>query len=243
MLVVAAVMAQVRDCPLPVTARADPTGYQPRGNRCEGMFVGLHSAPLKVQVVSLVTGGLRYDLAQDTLLYIHVPPLPAKLSSVRAVVLQGRGREANLNWALDASTGLSSSLTWELSQVVRPRGITSNRIGLAAQARTSALGDPLFIPLGVSRDPTARPGTGDSLELIVRVPGASGARWAFATDTGCRGGEGAGCRGAVRLNVDGYFRIVIPPGPEGEATLAVFWRPRGTQKYNAVPEHLRIYRR
>jgi hypothetical protein len=206
------------------------------------MFIGLQSAPLKVQVVSLVSGGLRYDLHNDALLYIHVPSLPAKVTAGSPVVLQGRGREANLNWALDATAPVGSSLKWELTPVIVPQALTSDRIGLVALVQTSALSDPLFIPLGIDREPAAPPASHDSLELVVRVPGASAVRWSPATGKDCPNAVSAGCRDASRLNADGYFRIILPAGPEGEAPLAIYWRPRGSQAYNEIPEQIRIFR-
>ncbi len=230
------------DCALTVKPRGDSTGYRKRGVRCEGMFVGLQSAPLKVQVVSLIKGGLRYDVARDSLLFIQVPWLPAAVNPRDTVVLQGRGREANLNWALDAFARESTSVRWELDQVIRPEGLNSERIGLVAQAHTSALRDPLFIPLGVSRDSAVRATSADSLELVVRIPSASAVRWAFASDDKCADGVSASCQEASRLNVDGYFRIKMPPGPRGEVSLAIYWRARGSPGFNEVPEHLRIFR-
>jgi len=238
----ASALAQGSDCPLTVKPRDDTTGYRRRGDRCEGMFIGLQSAPLKVQVVSLVNGGLHYDLHNDALLYIHVPSLPANVSTGGPVVLQGRAREANLNWALDAAAPVGSSLKWELTPVIIPQALTSDRIGLVALVRPSALSDPLFIPLGVSRDAAAPPPSRDSLELVVRVPGASGVRWSPAIGKDCPNAVSASCREAARLNADGYFRIVVAAGPEGEVPLAIYWRPRGSQAYNEVPEQIRIFR-
>jgi hypothetical protein len=240
--VAASARAQGTECPLTVKPRDDTTGYKRRGDRCEGMFIGLQSAPLKVQVVSLVNGGLHYDLHNDALLYIHVPSLPANVSAGGPVVLQGRGREANLNWALDATAPVGSSLKWELTPVIIPQALTSDRIGLVALVRPSALSDPLFIPLGVTGVPAAARATRDLRELVVRVPGASGVRWSPATGKDCPNVVGGGCREATRLNADGYFRIVVPAGPEGEAPLAIYWRPRGSQAYNEVPEQIRIFR-
>jgi hypothetical protein len=78
--------------------------------------------------------------------------------------------------------------------------------------------------------------------LVVRVPGASVFRWSPATGKVCPNAGSAGCRDASRLNADGYFRIILPAGPEGEAPLAIYWRPRGSQAYNEIPEQIRIFR-
>ncbi len=236
--------AQRQDCTLRVEPQPGRTGYRNRGYRCEGMYVGLQSAPRNVQVVSLVKGGLRYALPGapgaapgDTLLYVHVPALPASFGRAAPVLLLGRGREANLNWALDAAVPPGRHLAWNLADVVAPERLPSRRIGIAGQAGggASGSGGTVHIPLAVGRSPSA--GTApDSIEMVVKVPGAARVRWFFASNQAAAEAE--------RLNVDGYFRIVLPPrrGPPGVELIGISWRPRGQPTWNEVPEHLRIYR-
>lgn len=224
--------AQPRECALKVEPQRGDTGYRERGQHCEGMYVGLQSAPLNVQVISLVKGGLRYDLSRDRVLYVHVPTLPDQLNA-GDVLLQGRGREANLNWALDAPVPVGKHLTWDLTEVVVREQLPSSRIGIAGQIQASDLDAPVYIPLLISKS-VQTPAVPDSLELVVKIPGASAARWAFASSGKKHPAE--------RLNVDGYFRIVVPPGEEGETALNIYWRPRGRPAFNEAPEHLRIYR-
>lgn len=228
-------------CRLKVPHRQVPTTYQPRGTHCEGMYVAEQSSPLDAQVVSLVKGGLRYDLRRDSLLHVHAPRLPKK-ENAGAVLLQGRARETNLNWALDGQLETGGRFTWDLTRVVRPESLASNLIGLFAESRTTALGDPLYVAVAVTRAPGEADAPDDSLELIVRLPGAAAARWTFAAHDACAPRPGEGCRTATRLNADGFFRIAIPPGPAGRIALAIHWRPRGSVAFADVPQYLWIYR-
>jgi hypothetical protein len=224
--------AQHHECLLRVQPRDGETGYHDRGQRCEGMYVGLQSAPVNVQVVSLVKGGLHYDLARDRLLYVRVPAITGLRDPV---VLRGRGRESNLNWALDASLAPGGRLVWNLTDVIVREQLSSDRIGIFGQTveHRAGFADTVFVPLAVggSEAPEA---SRDSIELIVKIPGASGLRWALDP-----GGEQ---HPSERLNVDGYFRIVVPPGRAEQVALDLYWRPRGKLAFNQTPEQLGIYR-
>lgn len=226
-------------CALQVTGTRDPTAYRPRPDdaRCEGMYIGLQAEPLKVQPVSFVRGGLRLPA------FTGSAPIPRLVALVRPLappaaagpmMLLGRGAEANLNWALDADIRAGVTFNWNLSDVVLPAGLTDDRIGVFALADpTSAPQDgPVLVPLEVIA-PDATPATRDDLELIVRIPGAAGARWSLEGDSVQRDAES--------LNADGFFRIWIPAGaPAGIGRIAITWRHRGQRGFNAVPELLRV---
>lgn len=222
-------------CALSVRPKPGDTGYRERDQRCEGMYVGLQSAPLNVQVISLVKGGLSYRLDSEIReIEVRVPAALANDAELeKRVLIVGRAREPNLNWALDGFASPGSPMNWKLDDVVRKEQLSSDRIGLFGETkRTDGMGGPVYIPLEVSRSAGAQAAT---IELIVRIPPAAAASWSVGT--------GADRKPAEPLNADGYFRIVLPATPAPEKTrVAVYWRPRGESRMSDVPEHLRIFR-
>ncbi len=220
-------------------------GYKKRPYACEGMYIGLQSAPVGVQVVSLVRGALRYgkDSPSDSVLYVKARPNTVRLDPDVRVI--GRARQANLHWALDGSVRVDSQMRWNLGAVVKPMDLDSGKIGVYGLARRrgpdGGLGGPIFVPLEITR---GRAGGGaEPVELIVRVPMAAelcwlaeepGAAQTVATTPTCERVS------PIEGNADGYFRIMIPPQPEGEHQLMIRWRPRGAQAFGR-PVHLSIY--
>ena len=203
------------------------------------MYVGLQSGSRSVQVISLVKGGLRYDLpgapgrpAGDTLLFVHVPPLPPGLGARVAVL--GSTRESNLNWALDATVAQGQALPWSLGDVIVPQQLASRRIGIVGLVgeEGAAEGEGVYVPVEV-RGHAGAPAAGDSTELVIRIAVAAAVRWSTqGTST---------MQNAERLNVDGYFRIMLPPALRGEQRITLRWRVRGEPGWK-TPEQLRIYR-
>jgi len=233
-------------CDASVKPAPGEVGYKKRPYACEGMYVGLQSAPVGVQVVSLVRGSLRYgkDSPSDSVLYVKARPNVARLDPEVRVI--GRARQANLHWALDGSVRVDSQMLWNLRTVVKPMDLDSGKIGVYGLAKRrgpdGSLGGPIFVPLEITRARTA--GGTEPVELIVRVPLAAELCWsAHQPGTPRPVATTTTCEPRVRPidgNADGYFRIVIPPQPEGEHQLAIRWRPRGTHAFGR-PVHLSIY--
>lgn len=243
--------AQRADCPLKVRPKSGSTGYQNRdttgGVVCEGMFIGEQSVPLNVRVVSLLKGGLGYALGDspgNSQLYVHLPPSSADLSPSQPVVVQGRARRANLNWALDATVRPGSSgLPWDLDWTIHPEALPGDQLGLFGQIRTSELGDPLFVPVVVSRSrsmPAAAPGP---IALVIHIPGAARVQWFDASSRASCPGQKDACHEVK--GTDGYFAIPIPRltgESPGILPIGILWRARGRPAFNDIPELLRIYR-
>lgn len=224
--------AQCRD----VEAQPGEAGYKQRGARCEGMYVGRQSAPINIQVVSLVKGGLDFPSTVDEV-KIRVPEALADVDSLsQRVTVTGDTREANLHWALDSAHPLrpGQAISWDL-EVLRQVDLESDRLGLYGRTtHESGLGGPIFVPVAVTI-PGASVPSDEPIELVFRIPAAAGACWSDGTGNGCR-------QPASLLNADGYFRIEIPPGEPGPATLAFRWRPSGSPTWSETPETLTIYR-
>lgn len=232
------------DCDSKVKPAPGRIGYKKRSYGCEGLFVGLQSAPLGVQVVSLVRGSIAFDTTQS-LMWVSVGgdrvPSPAP---VRVV---GRARQANLHWALDTEVSPGKALTWDLREVIRPAELRSETIGLyGVMAPTeNAPGGPVFVPLEISKAPPAPAASGNagqSLQLIVRVPAAGQLCWsmrphgsAAATDSSCKKINPVGG------NADGYFEIEIPSTAPRAFDVILRWRPRHLNRFGN-PVRLSIQR-
>lgn len=233
--------AQRYECALRLQPWSAPTGYRVRNDRCEGMYVGLQSGAI-VQVISLVKGGLRYDLqgrsgrvAGDSVLNVYVPQLPAQFGPT--VSVRGSARESNLNWALDATLSHGHPLRWNLRDVITPEKLSSDRIGLAGAAEAVSGGRRrlVYIPVEIRRD-AAVAGASDSTEVVVKIPSAAEMGWSTrGTDV---------LHMAQRLNMDGYFRIMLPPtnAAPAEQTLILWWRAREEPQVRDIPETVLIYR-
>ncbi|HEU4560054.1 MAG TPA: hypothetical protein VFS20_19545 [Longimicrobium sp.] len=205
------------------------------------MYVGLQSGEI-VQVISIVKGGLHYDLqgrsgrvAGDSVLTVYVPPLPAHYGPT--VSVRGSARESNLNWALDATLSRGHPLRWNLRDVITPEQLSSDRIGLAGAAEAVSGGRRrlVYIPVRIRRGAAAAEAP-DSTEVVVKIQSAAEMAWkAQGTDVLHR---------AQRLNLDGYFRIMLPPtnaAPEEQAII-LWWRVREQPHFRDIPETVVIYR-
>jgi hypothetical protein len=233
--------AQRYECALRLQPWSAATGYRLRTDRCEGMYVGLQSGEI-VQVVSLVKGGLHYDLqgrpgrvAGDSVLNVHVPRLPGQFGPT--VSVRGSARESNLNWALDATLSHGHPLRWNLRDVITPEQLSSDRIGLvgAAEAVSGGRRRRVYIPVEIRRGAAAADAP-DSTEVVVKIQSAAEMGWSTrGTDV---------LHMAQRLNMDGYFRIMLPPthaAPE-EQTINLWWRAREEPQARDIPETILIYR-
>ena len=208
--------------------RESPTAYAERDNRCEGLYVGLQSAPLNLEVVSLVKGGLAGSVAHrsDTLL-VAVPSahMLAEEDLVTDVAIRGRARNANLNWALDSERRDRRELAWPLQDVVTPAGLDLEDLGLFGETRRAGgLGGPVYVPVEIRAPGGSQPGAGDGIEFVFMLPAAGSASVCPKGDPGCVEADELSRSDGYG---DGYFRAFLDPGADGLVPVAVRWRPRG----------------
>jgi hypothetical protein len=212
------------------TLRAVPssTGYRARSYGCEGLYIGLQSAPLAVQVVSFLKGGINPNPGGRELRLLAPPGLDLANYAGRVQVV-GRARESNLNWALHGTTSADGVMRWDLAEVVIPANLKLGRLGIHGHAtRRSGVGPPMYVPLAVVPE-GATVATSDSLELVLRILEAAETCVAFADHESCSSG------------LDSYFTFQIPPGQPSQVVLQVRWRRR-LQPTMGEPELIRIYR-
>jgi hypothetical protein len=200
------------------------------------MYVQLQAATINIQVISLVKGGLDLLDSADTV-YVHIPDsLPGLRDTVRVL---GRGRNANLNWALDGSASPRNPLDWDLEAVIRKVPIAAARLGVFAETRrTNGLGGPVYLPVWLTMDstpPAAAPSsTREPIELVVRVPAAGAIKYRLL------GGDWSE-RELGPVNGDGYFRIMLQPTTLGRVDVELRWRSSASFEFKSAPESLSIF--
>ncbi len=222
------ITAELRaQCDPSLRAVGESTGYRKRAYGCEGLYVGLQSAPLAVQVVSLTKGSLHHE-ARGAELRVVPPPGLDLTNLMSGIQVIGRARAPNLNWALHGITTRDREMRWNLNEVVIPAALELRRLGVHGQTgRRSGVGPPVYVPLAFV--PTGQNvQTTDSLELVLRVLEAAEVCVTHGTTRICPRG------------VDSYFTFRLPAGSSGETVLQVRWR-RFRQPAFGEPELIRIY--
>lgn len=222
-------------CAIQAKPRPGDTGYRDRTYGCEGLYIQLQAATLNIQVISLVKNGLRLPTTDVAAACIHVPRTLPRLRDPVAVI--GRGREANLNWALDGLAWPAVPMTWPLEPVIRQIGLGSSQIGVFGETRKeSGLGGPVYIPVDVRPregrcTDTANVGPAPA-ELVIRIPAAGSIK--YRLDAGV-------WLDKRPYNGDGYFLIELPaPETVGLADVEIRWTPSGRWQFGA-PESLSIF--
>lgn len=124
------------------------SSYQPRENRCEGLYVadvGVHS----IDIVSLTYGNLSFDLQSRLPLRVSVRNQTQALN-VRAVAIPPR-----TYYRMDASIRPGAVLLWPITEVLLPENLTDSRIGIFAWKGVESA--KTFVPVLVVTDKSPSP--------------------------------------------------------------------------------------
>ena len=211
-------------CPLKASPRPGDTGYRKRNYGCEGLYIQIQAASINIQVISLVRNRLQLPTGDSA--YVHVP---ASLTGLRdTVAVAGRGRQANLNWALDWHAMPGKPMTWLLQPVVKKINLDSSRIGVfGVTQKQSGLGAPVYVPVDV-RNPSdafqgaAAEGKPRAVELVIRIPAAGAIEYRLGNGTWTR---------EKPYNGDGYYSLMLQRDTTGVADLDVRWRPNNSLQF------------
>lgn len=103
--------------------RDSKSGYQSRGNRCEGLYVSKVGSR-SLAAMSFTLGRLRYDLATSPPLQVTAPGQTEPVN-VRAVAIP-----LKTYYRMDAPLAPGATLRWPLKDVLAPEGLTDSRIGI-----------------------------------------------------------------------------------------------------------------
>lgn len=148
-------------CDQGLTPIAGHVGYTVRDNRCEGFYVSPVSAP-SLELISLLRGALRYDLAASEQLHITAPNLGTMATGplqVRAVA-----RPLRTYYRMDAVLPANGRLVWPVRDVLLPSHLHADRIGVYGWVGTEM--KKLFVPLRVA--PQGAPASKTPIEVMVR---------------------------------------------------------------------------
>lgn len=213
-------------CGLDVQPVGGTLAYMKRqGNRCEGLFVELQSAPRHLRVVSL-TKGHAPDLETEPLLVIRVPDLspPGSDSLQATITVLAQPLDPAVNWALDGRAAGADSILWNLDEVFHRLEGPLPRVGIAGRtARKRGLADPVYVPAEITAPGSGS--AGDSIHLVIHLPAAGEARVCVEEETHW-------CSDILQPLAgggfyDGYFEARLPPG-EGLVPIVVLWRESGS---------------
>jgi hypothetical protein len=148
-------------CDQGLTPIAGQVGYTARENRCEGFYVSPVSAP-SLELISLLRGALRYNLAAPEQLRIIAPNLGNMATGplqVRAVA-----RPLRTYYRMDAVLPANGHLVWPVRDVLLPSHLHAERIGVYGWVGTEM--KKLFVPLRVV--PQGTPVSKAPIEVMVR---------------------------------------------------------------------------
>lgn len=158
--------------PALVTFDNSQVAYNKRGNRCEGTYTSTVSAP-GLELVGLTIGKFIYDLKMDEILTITAPFTDEFLN------LRATGIPMKTYYRMDASLSAGEELKWPLKDVIFPKKLSANNIGLVGW--TGKGNDKLFVP--VLATPKINNSVTDGKIWIVMRSSADvvQAQWRFAT--------------------------------------------------------------
>jgi len=129
---------------------AGASGYKlrPGDARCEGFYQSPVSGA-RVELFSLTSGALDYDLLSDQVLYITSPDLSVSdVGKGRNLSVQAKALPLEKYYRMDATMPSGRVLAWPMSAVLTPEKLTPDVIGVVAWIEKE--GKPIFVPVAVS---------------------------------------------------------------------------------------------
>ena len=103
--------------------RGSKSGYQNRGNRCEGLYVSKVGSR-SLAATSFTLGRVRFDLATAKAIEVSAPGQTQRVN-VRALAIP-----LKTYYRMDATLAPGATLLWPLKDVLAPEGLTDTRIGV-----------------------------------------------------------------------------------------------------------------
>lgn len=103
--------------------RGSKSGYQDRGNRCEGLYVSKVGSR-SLAAMSFTLGRVRFDLAPSAAIEVTAPGQTQPVN-VRALAIP-----LKTYYRMDAPLAPGATLRWPLKDVLVPEGLTDNRVGV-----------------------------------------------------------------------------------------------------------------
>src|SRR5215831_3793702 len=133
------------------------SSYQPRENRCEGLYVadvGVRS----IDIVSLTYGSLAFNLQDKLPLHVAAQGQTQPLY-IRAVAIPPR-----TYYRMDAVVRPGAVLLWPITDVLLPENLTDSRLGIFGWKGTES--SKTFVPVRVVTDKSPSPAPGSQPILL-----------------------------------------------------------------------------
>ena len=214
LMVGAASPAWAVSCDSSVSAQPGRTGYAPRrgDDRCEGLFISPVGAP-PVEIVSFTRGELGFDTTKVDRLIVSL----AADDSAGSVHVRAVGVPVSIFYRMDADLVPGQTLTWPLGDVVKPRKLRRDQLGIFAFSRTGSSGI-VYMPVSIMPAVMA-PQTADTVRVVLRSSvDLNKPEWRFMP-------TGQSDTSFVKLpHKDDEFFASIPAPQHGGGTLELRWR-------------------
>ena len=153
------------------------SGYQKRGDRCEGLYVanvGSHS----LAAMSFSLGKIRFELKSAVRLQVSAPG-QTQTVNIRAVAIPPK-----MYYRMDAALPAGASMVWPVRDVLLPENLSDSRIGIFAWKGPE--GAKTLVPVRVVAQETAAAPGPPFLTIQASFDAQQVKwRWAPARDDGC----------------------------------------------------------
>jgi hypothetical protein len=136
--------------------RGSKSGYQSRGNRCEGLYVSKVGSR-SLAAMSFTLGRVRFDLAPAGAIEVSAPGQTQPVN-VRALAIP-----VKTYYRMDAPLAPGETLRWSMKDVLAPEGLTESRVGVFGWR--GAEDDRTLVPVHVTSS-----GASSALSSASRAP-------------------------------------------------------------------------
>jgi hypothetical protein len=153
--------AQGNPCDPGLHPVSDPTGYIPRGSRCEGVYVSPVSAS-SLELISLLRGKLHYKLQPKTQLILSSPNIADIASG--PVRTRAIARPLRTYYRMDATLPTTRRMSWSIDDVLLPLRLSADSIGVFGWVEKGT--EKIYVPLRVAQPGDSTPA--GAVELMVR---------------------------------------------------------------------------
>ncbi|MEK6374764.1 MAG: hypothetical protein AABO58_18960 [Acidobacteriota bacterium] len=195
--------------------RGSKSGYQSRGNRCEGLYVS-NVGSRSLAAMSFTLGRIRFDLKSPTPARVSAPGQTQSVN-IRAVAIP-----LKTYYRMDATLPADATLLWPLTDVLAPEGLTDSRIGIFGWRGTEENG--ILVPVRVSQ---VAPTTSQGPLLTIQASfDAQKVKWRW------------GVFGEARCSAFGQWQDAIPRPVTAGWPIAIDLSklPAGTHCFEAVAQ-------
>jgi hypothetical protein len=179
--------------------RGSKSGYQNRGNRCEGLYVSKVGSR-SLAAMSFTLGRVRFELAPAGAIEVTAPGQTQPVN-VRALAIP-----VKTYYRMDATLTPGATLQWSMKDVLAPEGLTDTRIGVFGWR--GAEDDRTLVPVRVT-SPGASSASRAPLLIIQASFDAQKVKWRWGATRGQGCSALSAWQDAIRRPVSAGWPIAI----------------------------------